>query len=69
MRPSRRIADAENLDIVAEFTECGGSGCSTETGSDYDYFKFPFVVRTDKTNFRLTFGPFFSQRSVRNLRD
>ena len=69
VRPSWRIADAENLDIVAEFAESGGSRSSAETGSDYDYFKFPFVVRTDKTNFRLTFGPFFSQRSVRNLRD
>ena len=48
---ARRIADTEHFHIVAQFTERSSCRSSTQTGTDYDDFKFPFVVRTDKSNF------------------
>ena len=48
---ARRITDTENLYIITELTKCSSCRCAAETCTDYNDFKFPFVVRTDKTNF------------------
>ena len=51
VRTARRITDTENLYIITEFTKCSSCRRAAETCTDYNDFKFPFVVRTDKTNF------------------
>ena len=51
MRAARRVADAENLDIVAKFTERCSCRSATETGAYHDDLKLSFVVRANKTDF------------------
>ena len=65
--PAGRIADAENLHIIAEFAEARSCGCAAEAGTDHYDFEFALVVRTDKMNFRLTLFPFLGQRTIGNL--
>ncbi len=69
MRPTGRITDAENLYIVSQFSKRGRCGSSSQAGAHNDDLKFSSVVRIDKTKLGFAFGPLFSQRSVRNLRD
>ena len=47
MGPSGRVADAENLDIIAQLTEGSGRGGSSQSGADYYYLKFSPVVGID----------------------
>ena len=51
MRAARRVADAEDLDIVAKFTERCSCRSATETGAYHDDLKLSFVVRANKTDF------------------
>ena len=67
VRTARGVADAENLDIVAQFAEGSSCGCATQTGTDHDDLKFSLVVRTHQTDFRLAPGPFAFKRSSRNF--
>ena len=65
--PTGRVTDTEDFDVVAKLSERSSCGRATKARSDNYNLELSPVVGIDKTKFRLTFGPFFSQRSVRNL--
>ena len=67
VRAARTVADAENLDIVAEFAQGGGCRRAAETGTDHDDLKLSLVVGTHETDFRLAPGPFALKGSCRNF--
>ena len=67
VRSTRGIADTENFNVVAEFTEGCGCGCSAKTCTHYNDFKLSLVVGTHKMDFRLTLGPFLLKRSLRDF--
>ena len=67
VRPARTVADAENLDVVAEFAQGGGCRRAAETGTDHDDLKLSLVVGTHETDFRLAPGPFALKGSCRNF--
>ena len=67
MRTTRRIADAENLYVVAEFTERSGCRRSTQTRTDDNDFHLSLVAGRYNPDLRLVLCPFFGQRTLRNL--
>ena len=69
MRSAWGVTDAEDFYVVAEFTEGCGCGCSAETSTHYNDFKLSLVVRTHEMDFRLAFGPFLLERSLRDFRN
>ena len=57
-----RVADAENLDIITEFTESGGCGRTAEACADNDNVELSLIGRADYTDCGFMVCPFFSQR-------
>ena len=67
MRAPGRVADTENLHIIAEFSERGSCRSAAEAGTHHYNLQFTFVVGAYQMDFRLTLRPFLGERSVRNL--
>ena len=53
-----RVTDAENLDIITEFSESCGCRGSTKTGTDYDNVQLSFIGRADNTDSGFMLSPF-----------
>lgn len=58
MGAAGRVADAENLDIITEFTESGGCGCTAEACADNDNVELSLIGRADYTDCGFMLCPF-----------
>ena len=67
VRPAGGVADAEDLDVVTHLTQRRSCRSAAKTSTYHNHFQFPFVVRRNNPDFCFTLGPFFFERSVRNL--
>ena len=68
MRATRRIADAEYLDVVSQFAERSGGRSAAQAGAYDDDVEFSLVGGADHLDRRLMLAPFFGQRPLRSFR-
>ena len=68
MRATRRIADAEYLDVVSQLAERSGGRSAAQAGAYDDDVEFSLVGGADHLDRRLMLAPFFGQRPLRSFR-
>jgi hypothetical protein len=69
MCPTGRITDAENLYVIAEFSQRGGCRSTAKTCADNDYIEFALVGRTYDTDVVFVRCPFLFEGPLGNVRN